>query len=348
LVRHGGRWPDFRVKDNRRAKINVGIPVWNAASFVGETLDSVLKQRDASFTIFISIDGSDLVSAKACRPFLADSRVRMTIQKQRLGWVRNSAAVLAAALADEADYACIQPHDDVLDEDYLAELLVAAESNPAAAVVYSDLLTFGYTGPECIISQPSVIGSSQERGLALLSEHYNAVAYRGLIRGSMLRKVPLISGNPFNNFAADTVWMARLARVGDLVRVPRVLYRKRYHAGNTHTRWSRWRTGYKIGAWTRHCLDMLAETLAGAPDPASRRLLHAAARERLAPETAAVGPYQALLLSMSPTRKKRMIRRFEMAAAARTDIGLLHSATCPPIGSENWLTKWLLRDYLNL
>src|SRR4051794_20883932 len=75
------------------------------------------------------------------------------------------------------------------------------------------------------ISQPSVIGSSQERGLALLSEHYNAVAYRGLIRGSMLRKVPLISGNPFNNFAADTVWMARLARVGDLVRVPRLLYR---------------------------------------------------------------------------------------------------------------------------
>jgi GT2 family glycosyltransferase len=332
----------------RRAKISIGIPVWNAGAFIGETLESVLRQRDASFTVCISIDGSDSASAKACRPFLADGRVRMIIQEQRLGWVRNSAAVLTAALADKADYTCIQPHDDIIDENYLAELLVAAESNPAAAVVYSDLVTFGPSVDACVISQPSVIGSPQQRGLTLLSDHYNAVAYRGLIRGSMLRKVPLISGNPFNNFAADTVWMARLARVGDLLRVPRVLYRKRYHTRNTHTQWSRWRKGYKIGAWTRHCLDMLAETLAVAPDPASRRALHAAARQRLTLETAAVGPYQALLLSMSPSGKRRMIRRFEIAAATRSDIRLLNDPRWRPIGPEDWVRKWLMRHYLKL
>ena len=71
--------------------ICVGVPVWNGADIVGETLESVLRQRDVQLAVFISVDGADTLSAEACRPFLSDPRVRLAIQPERLGWVRNSA-----------------------------------------------------------------------------------------------------------------------------------------------------------------------------------------------------------------------------------------------------------------
>ena len=91
----------------------VGIPVWQGANFVGETLRSVLAQEGVALRVVISVDGRDEASAAACVPFLSEARVKLVVQSSRLGWVRNSAVVLAAAVAEAADYACIQPHDDI-------------------------------------------------------------------------------------------------------------------------------------------------------------------------------------------------------------------------------------------
>ena len=70
------------------------------------------------------------------------SRVRIVVQPRRLGWVKNTAAVLAGA-SEQAEFVCVQPHDDLVETDYLATLLDAARDHPHAAVVFSDLATFG-------------------------------------------------------------------------------------------------------------------------------------------------------------------------------------------------------------
>ena len=79
--------------------IGVGIPVWRGAAFVAETLKSVLNQRGVRFKLFVSIDGADADSERACLPFASDPRVRIVVQPRRLGWVKNTAAVLAGARA---------------------------------------------------------------------------------------------------------------------------------------------------------------------------------------------------------------------------------------------------------
>jgi GT2 family glycosyltransferase len=326
----------------RRPLIAVGIPVWRGGSFVHETLESVLRQTAISFSVFISVDGGDMASVEACLPFLQDQRVRMVVQKSRLGWVRNSAAVLAAAVAQDADYACVQPHDDLMEVDYLTELLAAAEAHPAAAVVYSDLQAFGAN--QRVISQPSVIGSPLERMTTLLREHFDAVAYRGLTRTSALRSVPPISGNPFDDFAADTLWMTRLARTGNLIRLPRVLYLKRYHDANTHSKWGTWSQPRKIDAWTRHSLDMLAEALSQTSDPVERRTIWATARARLLK----AGPCRNMareLSAMTPEARARMLRRFEAAAARRRDIGLSHADLPPRLNTEGITMRRLKRMF---
>jgi hypothetical protein len=239
----------------------------------------------------------------------------MVVQSRRLGWVRNTAAALALA-SKEADFVCVQPHEDLVEIDYLATLLDAARNYPRAAVVFSDLAMFGTQ--EGVLSQESVIGTPFERQMSLLTRHFNAIAYRGLNRTSALKAVRPISGNACGDFACDTVWMARLARVGDLVRVPRVLYHKRYLPGSVHAEWPN-RSKLKMGfAWIQHCLDMLAEALPVASSTDERRLLIDAARARLFWRHAELEPYGIKRLKLWGLRAA-----FEVGAAVRPDLGPL-------------------------
>ncbi|MGA7740115.1 MAG: glycosyltransferase [Pseudolabrys sp.] len=296
--------------------IGVGVPVWRGAGFVAETLESVLNQRGVRLKLFISIDGADADSERACLPFASDSRVRLVVQARRLGWVKNTAAVLAGA-SEQAEFVCVQPHDDLVEKDYLATLLDAARDHPHAAVVFSDLATFGTA--EGVFSQESVIGTPMERQLLLLTRHFGAVAYRGLNRTSALKVVPPISGNNHRDFACDTVWMARVARAGDLVRVPRVLYHKRLHPTSSHAEWATWDRWQKGSAWVGHCLDMLAEALMVATSSEERQLLIDAARGRL---WATHNPHQLPYGIRDLSRMKRWALRmaFEGRAAIRSDI----------------------------
>jgi len=295
----------------------VGVPVWRGAEYVAETLESLLGQRGVALTVVVSVDGADETSAAACRPFLADSRFAVVVQPRRLGWVGNSSAVLAEAASRGTDYVCLQPYDDVLENDYLAELTAAAAGNPAAAVVYSDMQGFG--ADDTLIRQTTVAGSPFERQLSLLREHFAAAPYRGLMRVSTLRSIIPIAGNRCDDFAADTVWMARQALHGDLVRVPLVLYRKRFHTTNTHTQWWAWPHKRRMTAWIAHCLDMLAVALQATIVPSERGLLHEAALWRVMQRAAWTSPKQNI--AMSRLSRIGLGLRFEAGTIVHAGIG---------------------------
>lgn len=292
-----------------RPSIFVGLPVWRGR-YVAETLASILRQEGVELQVLVSIDGEDGESEAICRPFLSDSRVALVVQSARLGWVGNSNVVLEAGRLSGAEYVCIQPHDDLMELGYLATLARAAESNPAAAVTYSDIRCFGYH--KTVIWQPAVTGSALQRQLTLLREHFAAVAYRGLTRGSVLRALPLIPGNDVENFGADTVWMARLARAGELLRVPEPRYRKRFHAENTHTGWGRWDRQKRMLAWSQHCIDMYKEAAAICDDASQLELVEAAARARLL-QIRRFGAFGALVGDLSPQERQEMAPAFEAA-----------------------------------
>ena len=304
---------------SRMPTVCVGVPVWRGAGYVAETLESLLAQRGVALTVVLSVDGADETSVAACRPFLADARVALVVQRRRLGWVGNSSAVLAEAASKGTDYACLQPSDDVLENHYLAELTAAAAGNPAAAVVYSDIQGFG--ADDILIRQTTVAGSPFERQLRLLREHFAAAPFRGLMRVSTLRSIIPIAGNRCDDFAADTVWMARQALHGDLVRVPRVLYRKRYHAANTHTQWWTWSHKRRMTAWIVHCLDMLAVALQATVVPSERRMLHEAALGRVMHRAAWTSPKQSDLVAMSRLSRFGLGLRFEAGTIVHAGIG---------------------------
>ena len=240
-------------------RIGLAIPAWRSARLIGETLHSALAQSGVDVTVTVGVDGADSDTVAACAPFLHDRRVQLIVRPTRLGGVRNSAATLADAVATGVDYAAILPHDDILEPGYCAALATVHRARRGAAVVYSDIVAFGNRNR--VIRQETVCGPPVDRLELLLSKHFNAVAFRGLVPASVLARVRPMDGNLFDDFAADTVWMTRLARYGDLVRVPEPLYRKRFHRDNTHAAWKKWPRELRLRAWILHCRSMADEAL---------------------------------------------------------------------------------------
>ena len=259
--------------------IGLAVPAWRSAEFIAETLDSALAQRRMEVVVTIGVDGPDAATVAACEPYLADPRVRLIVRPKRLGWGGNTAATLAETVARGVDYAAILPHDDILKRGYLAALLAAHQAHPGAAIVYSDIRMFGTRNRR--LSKPSVCGPPVARLEEMLLRHFNAIPFRGLMPRRVLRKALPMAGNDFDDFAADVVWLARLARFGDLIRVPRPLYRKRAHPGSTYTLWLQSPREEQLRARLAHCRHMAAEAFAVASDELEWQRLREAACHRV-------------------------------------------------------------------
>ena len=77
--------------------VTIGVPVYRGELFVEETLQSIQMQTHRDIEVVISLDGPDPGSEALCAPFLQDSRFRIVIQPERLGWVENINWLMAQA-----------------------------------------------------------------------------------------------------------------------------------------------------------------------------------------------------------------------------------------------------------
>ena len=256
--------------------MTVGVPVYRGERFVGETLRSLQAQTFDHFAAVLSLDGAQPAAEDACRPFLEDARFALVTQPTRLGWVGNANWLMRHV---STPFFCLLPQDDLIDPLYLETLLEHARRASEAAVVYCDIRGFGRA--ETTIEQQSVTGEPVARQLALLEHHLAGVAWRGLTRTEALEATGGMPVNHVDGFAADTVWMAAAARHGELHRVPRPLYRKRYHDANEHGTWIEWPLDKRLRAWAVHCSAMLGEALLVPATQAERRTLWLAAVGRL-------------------------------------------------------------------
>jgi hypothetical protein len=253
----------------------VCIPAWNATGFLAQTLSAVLRQDVPGMRVLVSVDGADGATEAACAPFLDDPRVACVVQPARLGWVGNTNALIAAV---ETEFFAIMPHDDLPEPGWLVALHGALAAHPAAVGAYADLDGFGTQ--QNSFAQPEIVGSSLRRRLVTLLDHYNCVPYRGLYRLREGQPRPLLPAGLPGDVAADTAWLMELACQGELRRVPQVLVRKRYHAGNTHGAWGSLALDVRLASGVAVLRRMHDRAVLGTP-PRAARLVTVAALLRL-------------------------------------------------------------------
>lgn len=257
-----------------REAITVCIPAYNAGAFIADTLRSLQAQTFHNFQAMISIDGGDAATLEACQPFLKDPRFQVFIQERRLGWVQNTNWLLIRA---QHSFVSILPHDDLIHPYYLEELMQHLLGHPECSVVYCDTETFSSEASfqPFYFVQRSLRGSLFERMYGYLTQNFECVGFRSLIRKQALSE--LLENNSFDDFAADTLWLGKLAKQGEHHRLPYPLCKKRYHEGNTHSKWFKKPKSDQRAAWKLHCSDLLETFIKQklAPDQ-KKRLIHAA------------------------------------------------------------------------
>ena len=265
-------------------RVTIGVPVYRGEAFLEETLRAIEAQTHSDFEVMISIDGPDPACEEIAARFLGDSRFRVVVQPERLGWVGNINWLLGRV---EGDFWYFHQQDDLTDPEYLEVLVAHALANPDAAVVYCDIIAFGQIRKP-LAPASSVTGpTAYMRMMTLLHEHFPAVAFRGVTRAAAVREAGPIPTNEFGDFGSDMCWVAGAARWGELLRVPRPLYRKRYHAENTHSKWWSRPKATRLRAWPTHCVNMLEQAMRIEATIQERRMLWLAAVERLASPQAA-------------------------------------------------------------
>jgi GT2 family glycosyltransferase len=257
-------------------QVTICIPVHNGAAFVAQTLDSVARQTYRNVTVIISDDASTDGSAELCRGIAQQHGFELIVQPQRHGWIENCNALLERA---HSDFVCIVPHDDVLDERYVEVLAAHLVATPACVQAFCDVQGFGST--RAVQTQSSLVGSPFERLYQLITRHFDGTPFRGLVRRDALDRAGGLQGNAFDGFAGDVNWIARLAREGEIHRVPEALYAKRFHEGSTAHGWSVWAQADKRAAWADHCSQLLSVALTLELTAAERWLIAHAACRRL-------------------------------------------------------------------
>ena len=157
--------------------VTIGVPVYRGEPFLEETLSSIQAQTYRDFEVLISIDGPDPACERIGAKFLKDTRFRMMVQPERLGWVGNLNWLLSRVATD---YWYFHQQDDLTAPDYVEILLDHARANPSAALVYCDIVPFGRI--ETPLAQAGAVRGSTAyiRMMTLLHEHFPAFAFRGL------------------------------------------------------------------------------------------------------------------------------------------------------------------------
>jgi glycosyltransferase involved in cell wall biosynthesis len=207
------------------ARITVGLPVYKGADFIGRCLECLQRQTFGDFEAIISVDGDDAETAAVCRPFLADPRFRMVVQRERLDWVGNFNWLLQQNLRE---FFCYRQHDDTTAPEFFEVLLQAADKDKNAAAIYCDCQFSG--DRDDIEIAPSINGETLDRMLQYV-EHvpYSAAPVRGLIRTAAIRQAGLVRSDEFRAPLEVFVWLAKLLSWGSFRRVAKPLYYRLDH-----------------------------------------------------------------------------------------------------------------------
>lgn len=210
-------------------RLSVGLPVYNGAEFLAESIESVLAQDLTDFELVISDNGSTDSTPDICAHYAArDARVRVHREPVNRGGAWNYNRVFSLAKAPIFKW---QAHDDVCLPGMFRRCVPELEqAPPSVALLFPETeLVDAHRCPirTGILPEPLETRDPRpHRRLAHVLRHMTMVRPQfGFIRAAALRQTRLYD----RIIAADFVLLAELALLGELWAVPEPLFQRRLH-----------------------------------------------------------------------------------------------------------------------
>lgn len=207
--------------------VSIGLPVYNGAKYIGETIETILSQSYDNFELIISDNASSDGTSKICGSYAEkDKRIRYYRNKVNLGAAYNYNNVFKLSKGKYFKWAA---HDDLLSNNYIEKCIEIMENNPSTTIChpkttiidavgnnignYNDLLDFRSKAPHIRL----------RNYLFRPAAMWNAIF--GLIRSSELNKTPLIG----SYLASDQVLLGELILLGKVYQIQDRLFLRREH-----------------------------------------------------------------------------------------------------------------------
>lgn len=204
--------------------VSVVMPVYNAGRYVGEAIESVLSQTFTDFEFLALDDGSTDNSLSLLEAYTRhDSRLKI-FTKPHEGMTRRLNEGLALA---RGQYIARMDADDLALESRLLEQVHHLEEDPDCVVVGTDLVMISEDGKELVIDRHEC---DHDKILQMLVNGALGVITHAT---SMMQRQALIDVGGYRekfDGLEDLDLLLRLAEIGRLANIPRVLFKVRMHA----------------------------------------------------------------------------------------------------------------------
>ncbi len=219
-------------------KVSIGLPCFNEAAFIEETLKSVLAQTEEDFELLVcdnaSTDGTlDIIK----RVTAADPRVTIHPSSVNVGALNNF--IRALELASCPYFMWMGAHD-VLAKDYVKKLRLVLDADAGCSLAYANSIFIAKDGSD-------IPGERVEEGpdfsAACPLERFKAIAWQlgrcDLIHG-LIRREWIVKELFKTCRAPDIVLLADLALRGKFRRVPELMfYRRQVREAETPEEWKK-------------------------------------------------------------------------------------------------------------
>ena len=210
-------------------KVSIGLPCFNEAPYIEQTLLSLLNQTETDFELLVcdnaSTDGTlDVVKRVAAK----DDRVRIHPSESNMGAIANFARAMNLATAP---YFMWAGGHDFFAKEYVKKLRLVLDADPLCSLAYADSIFTGQDGSD-IPGEP--IESGLELFQASAAERFKIILWKlrrcDLVHGLMRRSMA-DPGLMTNSRAPDKLVLAGLALNGKFRRVPELLFYRRRNRG---------------------------------------------------------------------------------------------------------------------
>jgi glycosyltransferase involved in cell wall biosynthesis len=210
-------------------RVSIGMPVYNAESFICEALDSILGQTYQDFELIISDNASTDKTEEICQAYAAkDQRIRYYRNAANIGGAGNFNRVLELS---NGEYFRWASYDDVCAPSYLEKCVETLDREPTVVLCYSQATTIDEQGNNQGVytenlNLRSLVPHQRFHQFLETFGWYHATQIYGLMRMDVLRKTRGLGNYP----QADRVLLSEISLLGEFAEIPEFLFQRRVHA----------------------------------------------------------------------------------------------------------------------
>ncbi|MGK0253084.1 MAG: glycosyltransferase involved in cell wall biosynthesis [Mariniflexile sp.] len=220
------------------------VPTYQSEKIIGSTLKALGLQDYPNFEVLVCDDCSTDKTFEICRDF-AKNHPNFTVLRNEtnIGWFSNAEKLWNMAV-DKGHYCFLNPHDDPPFPTFVSKQVKVLEKN-SSAVLSIPGMENAYPNGEIIHSQYTApVGKEDvvERVFTVIEGgKYWWAGFHGLHRSEAVKQILPVAKLRFGEkeYSLDSIWLIKLAFLGEFEQVPEVLFRKNYYANSLSKSWKR-------------------------------------------------------------------------------------------------------------